>query len=189
MRKIYLSAVFAVLCLPFMAMAQNDEYPKFEAFGGYSYLRANPEEVNLNGWNGQLTGNLSKWFGVTFDFAGHYGNPEDPFGEGINFIDINQHTFMAGPKLTYRTGRFSPFAHFLIGGARAETEELDVETVDDWALSAVIGGGVDINLSKRFAIRAGQFDYLMTRFDLGPEDERQDNFRFSAGVVFRFGGD
>ena len=176
---------FAVFCLPLAAVAQNADYPKFEAFGGYSFFRANPEDFNLNGWNGQITGNLSEWFGLTFDIAGHYGHPEDIFGEGIDTIDIDQHTFMGGPKLTYRTGRFAPFAQFLIGGARAGREEFGISD-SEWALSTVIGGGIDISLNESIAVRPAQFDYLMTRFDLGPEDERQDNFRFSAGIVFRW---
>jgi hypothetical protein len=44
------------------------------------------------------------------------------------------------------------------------------------------GGGVDINLNPRIAIRV-QGDYLMTRF----LDLRQDNLQFSTGVVVHFG--
>jgi len=44
------------------------------------------------------------------------------------------------------------------------------------------GGGVDINLNQRVAIRVPG-DYLMTRF----LDLRQDNLQFSSGLVVHFG--
>jgi hypothetical protein len=44
------------------------------------------------------------------------------------------------------------------------------------------GGGVDVNLNRRLAVRF-QGDYLMTRF----LDLRQDNLQFSSGLVVRFG--
>jgi len=100
---------------------------------------------------------------------------------------------MGGPKLTYRSSKsVAPFAHFLIGAARASTGAFGY-SVSDTALATVIGGGIDINLSESLAIRAVQADYLMTRFHTGPQiffsglDDRQNNFRFSAGIVFKLG--
>src|SRR5438309_369221 len=57
------------------------------------------------------------------------------------------------------------------------------------------GGGVDIGLSRHFAIRAAQVDYLRTNFSsadalstglFGNTNGRQNSFRYSAGIVFRF---
>jgi hypothetical protein len=44
-------------------------------------------------------------------------------------------------------------------------------------------------MRKNVAIRAFQADYLMTRFDTNGDgvNERQNNFRLSAGIVFKFG--
>ncbi len=177
MRK-FLPVSFLALLIPLNAMAQQ-EYPRVEVFGGYSYLRANPEELNLNGWNASFAGNLTDWFGVEADFSGHYASPNEfPFSG----VDINHYTFMGGPKLALRSGPITPFAHFLIGAARAGTSEFGAST-SDYALAAAIGGGIDFNLSSVVAVRVFQADYLMTRF----VDERQNNFRFSAGLVFRLG--
>ena len=71
MRKILLGSIF-ILVVPFAALAQP-KYPAAEVFGGYSYLRAHPEDINLNGWNASVTGNVTDWFGVEGDFSGHYG--------------------------------------------------------------------------------------------------------------------
>lgn len=46
-----------------------------------------------------------------------------------------------------------------------------------------LGGGIDIKIHRRFAIRAFQSDYLLTRFFNG----NQHNFRLSAGFVWRIG--
>jgi hypothetical protein len=186
MRKILLCSCFLLLLAPVAAMAQQD-YPRGEIFFGYSYFRANPEEQNLNGWNASITGNITSWLGVEGDLAGHYGTPKDQFGYILRGIHINQYTFMGGPKLSLRAGRVTPFVHALIGGARAGTNEFGLRS-SQFAMAAALGGGVDIGLTKYIAVRAVQADYIMTRFntDFDNSNERQNNFRFSTGIVFRF---
>jgi hypothetical protein len=189
MRKILLS--FSLMLLVPLAAIAQPEYPKAEIFGGYSFFRANPDGINLHGWNASVTGNITHWFGVEGDFSGHYASP-NVYGFTIPYANINSHTFMAGPKLTYRAESVAPFAHFLIGAARASTGAFGA-SVADTALAAVVGGGIDIRLNDSLSIRAIQADYLMTRFKTGPEiyfsgfNERQNNFRFSAGIVIKLG--
>ncbi len=182
MRKLLFTSILSLL-MPLPALAQD--FPRVELFGGYSYFRANPEGINLNGWNASIAGNISSWFGVVGDFSGHYASPFHIFGPGVH---INSYTFMGGPKLSYRQGRATLFAHFLIGDARAGTREFDLSTSDN-ALAAAVGGGLDVNLANWLAVRVIQADYVMTRFhtfDFGP-DERQNNARLSFGLVLRLG--
>ena len=189
MRKLWFG-VSLMLLIPMAAMAQGD-YPKAELFGGYSYFRSNPDGFNLNGWNASATANITNWFGVEGDFSGHYGSPR-VFGFEVPFVDVSSHTFMAGPKLTYRAKTVVPFAHFLIGAARASTGAFGF-SISDTAMAAVAGGGIDINVNKSLAFRAIQADYLMTRFEPGTQllfggfDNRQNNFRISAGLVLKLG--
>jgi hypothetical protein len=189
MRKFWLG-ISLMLLIPMAAMAQG-EYPKAELFGGYSYFRANSDGFNLSGWNASVTANITNWFGVEGDFSGHYGSPR-VYGFEVPFVDVSSHTFMAGPKLTYRANTVAPFAHFLIGAARASTGAFGY-SLSDTALATVVGGGVDINVSKSLAIRAIQADYIMTRFQVGPQiafsglDDRQNNFRLSVGLVLKLG--
>jgi hypothetical protein len=189
MRKVMLGVVL-LIWVPLVSGAQP-EYPKAEVFGGYSFFRANPDAMNLNGWNASVTGNLSSWFGIEGDVSGHYGSPK-VFGIGVPFVDVSSHTFMAGPRLSFRSETVTPFAHFLIGGARASTGAFGL-TVSDTALATALGGGVDINLGKNFAIRAFQADYIMTRYKTGTQlafsgfEERQNNFRISTGFVIKLG--
>ncbi len=181
----------ALLCLaPIAAFAQQD-YPAAEVFGGYSFFRANPDALNLHGWNASVTGNISHWLGVEGDFSGHYGSPR-VFGIGVPYVDVGSHTFMAGPRLCHRAGSVPPFAHFMLGAARASTGAFGV-TISDTALATVVGAGLDIHINDAFAVRAFQADYLMTRFKTRPQiffsgfEERQNNFRFSAGFVIKLG--
>jgi hypothetical protein len=48
------------------------------------------------------------------------------------------------------------------------------------------GGGIDFKVSKHVSVRPVQADYFLTKIPDGLNN-RQNNFRFSAGVVFRFG--
>jgi hypothetical protein len=187
MRRFLFLSVWFVL-QPFTLLAQD--YPRAEAFGGYSYFRANPERFNLNGWNASVSGNLGRWFGVVGDFSGHYGAPS-VFGFTVPGVNISSHTYMGGPKfMLHNRGPVTPFAHFLIGVASVNTRAF-VISHSYQALAAAAGGGFDIRLSNHLAIRAVQVDYLMTRFEtfedqLLGSNGRQNNMRLSAGLVFRF---
>jgi opacity protein-like surface antigen len=185
MRKLFIGVVLVFL-IPLGAWAQQP-FPKAEVFGGYSYFRLNPQEYNLNGWNASVVVNFKSWFGVEGDFSGYYGNPKEN-EIVIPEISLNSHTLMGGPKVTIRNDHFAPFAHFLIGTNRLGAN-FNSDVISDIALATAIGGGLDINVNKSLAIRTFQADYLMTRFDTNDDgtNDRQNNFRFSAGVVFKFG--
>jgi opacity protein-like surface antigen len=180
MRKV-LFVLVSVCVLPLAAIAQENN-PKVEIFGGYSYFRVNDPlsftDLNLNGWNASFSGNVTKWFGVVGDVSGHYGSPE-LFGIGVPFLSVNTHSFLFGPGLSYRGDRVTPFAHFLIGTTRASAGLFGL-SYSRSALSVAVGGGLDLRVNDHFAVRAFQADYLMTRF----YDERQNNLRLSAGIVF-----
>ncbi len=156
-----------------LALAQDDS--KLDVFGGYSYMHVSPGSglpgASTNGWEAQATGNLTDHLGATADFDGHYG---DVFG-----IGGHDYNFLFGPTLFHRMDKVTPFAHLLFGGSHAGAAGFS-ETAFAWAL----GGGIDWNVRPTIAVRVGQLDYLSTHF----ASTTQNNFRYSAGVVFRFGG-
>ncbi len=104
-----LCIVFFVLALP----ARSAELPKVEVFGGYAFSHTWPlpfgSSQNLNGWNTTITANVNKWLGADIDVSGLYQNwPED----------LKVHTFMAGPRLTFRATRpVEPFFRIFAGVA------------------------------------------------------------------------
>jgi opacity protein-like surface antigen len=112
---------------------------------------------------------------------------------------------MVGPKLTARFNNFSVFGHGLFGAAHSSLGGgltlpiiggVSSGLTSANAFAMAFGGGVDIGVTRHFAVRAGQVDYLYTRFS--PTDAlstglltnslsgHQNSFRYSAGIVFRF---
>ena len=171
MRK--LLGVFALLILATLpAPAQGNSTVDF--FGGYSYLHVSPGNrfpgANTNGWEAQATVNVTGYVGITADFDGHYGD--------VGGIGSHTHNFLFGPILFHRSDYLTPFAHLLFGGSHAGGNGFS-GTAFAWAM----GGGLDWNVKPNVAVRLGQLDYLAT-FHAGTT---QNNFRYSVGVVFRFG--
>jgi outer membrane immunogenic protein len=55
------------------------------------------------------------------------------------------------------------------------------------SFAMALGGGLDLNVSRHIAIRAFQADWLYTQSPNGTNN-RQNNLRITAGIVFRFWG-
>ncbi len=182
MRKLIVLALL-VLAFSFSAVAQD--LPKAEVFGGYSYYRADlgttgtpTNHINLNGWNAALTGYFSKMLGVTADFSGHYGKPD----VGGFKVDTKVHNFMFGPTLAARSDKATVFAHALFGGQKFSATTLGSSVLSDTSFAMAFGGGLDFNVGKNFAVRPAQVDYIYSKHN----SEKQNNFRYSAGVVLKF---
>jgi outer membrane protein OmpA-like peptidoglycan-associated protein len=181
----------------------GENTPRGELFLGYSYLqlRTNTGPVPtvsehfdfIPGGVGALRGNITKHFGFTGEVGGY-------ILRDVGKIDSQVYTFMFGPHFRFPKGRWTPFVHTLVGGARLTTSVSS--SAPPGFLSdarffnpsprhenqlAVDGGvGLDFNAGRHVAIRFFQADYLYTQFhDL--HNNRQDNIRASGGLVFRFG--
>lgn len=185
---------------------QAQDAPKVEVFTGYSFMSAGfPFSTDpaaghgsgvLNGWNFSAAVNANRWIGVVADFGGYYGpvtkgnlfKPANCVLCTSDFTGIlhNMHTFTAGPQLSIRQDAVTVFAHALFGGAHIR-EDLVINNFTSDRISStnfafLVGGGVDIALSHRFVLRI-QPDYLRTEILA----RKQNNFRASTGLVFRFG--
>ena len=162
--------------------------PRYELAGGYSYVNFMPggpfPNFNNNGANGGFTYNATRYFGLTAEVGGYQ------FDRRVNGFKVNGswETFLVGPRLNIRKfDHFVPFGEFLVGAAYAGLETTGNAGQSAFALAA--GGGVDVVLTKNFAWRFAQIDYLMTNFS-GPNlggSGRQNNLRAGTGFVFRFG--
>jgi outer membrane immunogenic protein len=188
MRKcVYVVLVIMVLALAVPAKAQDDA-PKVEAFVGYSLLHVRVEPgngttygFNFNGGSGQLAYNFTHMFSFVGDFGGYECNCTS---HGVT-VDTNAYTYLFGPRVSFRPSgaRFVPFGQVLFGGARLANGIVSGTSENAFALA--VGGGVDFNVTRHIAIRPVQLEYLMTKFNDGNND-RQNNFRYSAGFVFQF---
>jgi opacity protein-like surface antigen len=201
MRKLLL----AYVVFSFAATLRAQEAPKAELYGGYSFANVNlrGRRTNENGWNASMTVNLNRWFGLVTDFGGLYGGSTMATSVSICFppcppqiirdtLRGEEHTFLFGPRFSWRRDKISPFAHVLMGGARLNSTTRITSVVppgpprsfssSNFAFSLALGGGVDYKFGSRWAWRV-QTDYLQWGFFNGT----QDNFRVSTGLVFHFG--
>jgi opacity protein-like surface antigen len=180
MRKLSLILSLTVL-LSINALAQEEkkQIPVVELYGGYSYAGG-----NFHGWNASITGNVNDWLGLTADISSHSGE----FREGDFFREQQRaSSYLFGPRFSIRKARrVTPFVHALFGASHLSTRETffgQTTTASDTGFGMVLGGGLDVRLNDRVAIRAFQLDYLRTNF-FGQGSNRG---RLSFGIVFRFG--
>jgi opacity protein-like surface antigen len=168
-------ATCLVLLVSLSVMAQD--VPKVEVFGGYSWAGG-----NFHGWNTSVTGNVNNWLGVVADFSGQYGSELD----GVIRINQDAHSFLFGPRLSRRGKKFTPFAYALFGATRFhESATISGQKLSaaDTGFSSAFGGGLDVNVNDRVAIRAFQIDYFRPNFF----GEAHNRGRLAFGVVLRFG--
>jgi hypothetical protein len=144
-------ALFLFLLALARTGAAAQDVPRVEVFGGVSYLRkpiSMGHDNNLVGWQAGPDINFSKNVALAFDFGGQY---RSFFG-----FRLSRYEYAAGPRFKYRHGRTAFFVHGLVGG---DYEDYELGTKRGAALLGA-GGGVDLNLSDRLAIRVMQFDSL-----------------------------
>jgi hypothetical protein len=201
--------VSLIVLAPLALVAQ--EQPKATVFGGYSYLRNGSGNSfggsnSLNGWEGQATYNFTPYLGVTADINGSYRTAASfSFLPGVG-VSANQrlYSFLFGPTLTANMGRVSVFGHALFGEAHSSLGAgvnlpiiggLSQGLTSANAFAMAFGGGIDIPVSRHFAIRAAQVDFVRTQFSgldalstglSSSTGGGQNSFRYSGGVVFRF---
>jgi hypothetical protein len=154
--------LMAVVVLSAAALAA----PKAEIFGGYQFAHLEGDP-NMNGWNGALTGNLGKFFGITADFSGAYGS-------GTHF-----YTYTFGPEVHAHLPVVKPFVHALFGGYR-EVIPIASKSIQDFAM--YVGGGIDAGHGP-LAWRVAQIDWMNLR-QFGANFGK--NVRISTGLVIRF---
>ncbi len=174
MGAVALLALLMLAASPARAQGGGDT-PRVQVFGGYSYTRFDSpsfgfaNKSGLNGYTFSPAFNFIRGFGVVAELSGQYGS-------NLNLRDIT-----VGPQVLYPKGKAMFFAHFLIGDARSLVKVGTGE--EDTARAVAAGGGMDYDLSPRFAVRVFQVDYLHTTLF----SEKQNNFRFSTGLVYRWG--
>jgi len=203
MKKLILISAF-ILLWPLAGFAQ--EVPKNEISGGFSELRETQQDKPryAPGFYVSYARNFNSWLAAEAEYSGHFETQTRQFiaagpGGGLAIYEdrtkIADHLLLFGPKFTYRKiERVNLFAHAL-GGLRTSTTDetfpvgvfpnVTNTTVhrSGTTFAVAAGGGVDINITKRFAIRAAQADYVRSRQPLLSD---RNDLRLSTGLVFRF---
>jgi opacity protein-like surface antigen len=108
---------------------------------------------NFHGWNASVTGNVTKRLGVVGDFSGQ---------------------------------RVTPFVYALFGATRFQESAIiggQKLSGSDTGFSSALGGGLDVKVNDRLAIRAFQIDYFRPNFF----GEAHNRGRLAFGLVLRLG--
>jgi hypothetical protein len=185
-------------------------YPRIELFGGGSYAEAgffnSGHWAGLPGWDASLGANATSWLGFIFEGGQYFGtskvnsNSPAPFPSGQFYkpspsptfdVTTREYNFLFGVQFARRKyERWTPFGELLYGhqGARGiATPALAGPLVTEIGTgrALVAGAGIDRSINQRFALRF-KADYLesATAFQLLGK-KKQDNFRFSVGIVIR----
>jgi hypothetical protein len=227
-RRLTLVAVAAIGCFLFSipSFAQEVSYPKAEVFGGFSMssipgvvptydpttgLPTGYSRKSLMGWQASANYNLTHHLGIVGDFAGQYGTIPGTTVAGVITvpgIGMNSYQFLFGPRLVFRGSRVTPFVHAMFGGIREGIgsatltvlgASVTTPAVSSTGLGMGIGGGLDINISDRLALRVPQFDWTprhiagSTTTVLGttvtvPGTWATGQIRFGIGLVLKAGG-
>lgn len=214
-RSFIVAGITLLSALVASAWPQGEEYPKWETFLGYNFVKFNPSSpfipsFNANGGSGQIGYNFNRWIGAVMDVGA--------VTKGVlnqNPWDTTVMNFVAGPRVTWRKSRFQPFGEVLVGGFYATTSiPIAILTADNAVIppgvnvvpggpaiarfgagttgfAMLAGGGLDVKLSKRFAVRPFETDYYLTRFPTfftNGSRSNINNFRYAGGVAFMWGG-
>jgi hypothetical protein len=203
----------SIVLLGLAAWAQ--EFPRAEVAADYSYARFNPTHNgtnghSLNGGGGGLTYNFNEYLGIKMDLQG-YGSNTSHFiiPSSVNFpaggtatVQGNLFTYLFGPQIKFRMHHFQPYGQYLLGGAHSNVYGNAFHSIcqpiagvcsfsaapsgNAFAMSA--GFGLDIPINKTIAFRPAEVDWLYTKFTNQFSNSSQNSFKYSAGVVFSFGG-
>jgi len=184
--------------------ASNDDIRPFQkelyAAGG-RWDNAESKFFLSRGLAGSAAFNLNEYFSVVTDAKYRQGDlikgsfefvsPETQTPVRTPFVIGNENvSALAGPRLSFRKERGTVFFHALAGldywrlnGDFTIAGEKRSENGNNFGPGVAIGGGLDINVHEKAAVRVIQADYYMTR-----QMERwMNNANLSFGIVFRIG--
>jgi len=190
------AAGIAAVLFAFAGLA-SAQIPSGNIFLGFSYERTNSTALsgsnlvtttfshpNLHGWEASFEGKVLPLVGIVGDVSGHYGSQSfvEITPNGPQSINVTGHEqeYLVGPRLSVPVGNFTPFAELMVGGAHIHTGGT-VPSPSNTSFAYALGGGLDYRVFRPIALRV-EGDYLRTKFF----NSRQNNFRLSVGVVFRF---
>jgi hypothetical protein len=190
MRRLGCLCAFSLL---FGLAASAQDTPKADVYLGYAYLQQTyggiVNNMNLNGGIGQVAFYPMKNVGIVGEFGGY--EVRNIMGVPASGAEMS---YLFGPRLTTSHGHLRLYAQALAGGAHLTSAyHTELGSASPNSLAVALGGGIDWNVGRRFAVRLGQFDLYLTRFDDGggggeftPNRFLQGSFRYTGGFVFKF---
>jgi hypothetical protein len=166
-----------------LAFAQEVTTPVAEVGVNYSFVRHNSaqglREFTENGGSAYFEYNLNKVVGLVGDLGGYYN--------GTN--SYKTFSYLFGPRFNLRRSRFTPYAQFLFGGTDARIPSATAGAITQNGFTTAAGGGLDFELTPHIALKPIQLEYVMSQIPQFATNTNsiQNNLRYSAGIVLRFG--
>jgi peptidoglycan-associated lipoprotein len=183
---------FALLCLAAVYSCEAQSASRVEVALGYAFTHSNAPPggcgcFHFNGGSGSVIWKLNPAWGFVAEFGGAHAGAIPK-----SALDPTMVTYLFGPRYSFTniSDRFTPFGNVLVGASHVAGGYFPSSTTSSGSANAfamAAGGGVDFTLSKHIALRLAEADYLLTLFPNAAND-RQNNFRFTSGVVFKLGG-
>jgi opacity protein-like surface antigen len=153
---------------------------KWEVGGGFNFYHESNEPF-YGGW-GSVAYHPKPCYAIVGDFTMDH-HSETGFSSNMEW-------FMGGVRIEHQTPTFTPYGQVLLGGVHSSfTVEGSGGSGGSGssgsanAFGMKLGGGLDWNVSPHFSVRLAEFNYDFTHFG----GQTQNNFDYSAGVVWHFG--
>jgi len=129
----------AIPAILLCAIAHAQDFPKREAFVGFSYVNGDtnggPRE-NLYGGEVSFSQNALKWLGAEVAGSGYYGH--------VVVTDVRDYGFGGGPRLNYKNF----FLHSLVGADWYEACFIQRFCITNTSFAAAFGGGIEAPLRR-----------------------------------------
>jgi hypothetical protein len=203
MLKLLLSAC-SILAFCSVSWAQTAT-PRWELMGGYTYYLAggefgsvspgggfvNPGQIPTYGFQVGLSRSLRSYFRVTSELNEVFGKEAlavEHLPAGGEYKTGNEFMALFGPEATLRKMKRFDFAlHYWIGVAHAVDNQVPAvpnNSFTCWVQG--VGMGMDWKIKPRIAVRVIEWDWITSHFPKQNFDA-EDNWRFTTGIVYRFG--
>jgi outer membrane immunogenic protein len=185
-RIIVLLGLTLILVPAKLAILRAQTMSLLEAGGNYNYMRTNAPPggcgcFSLNGGAAWISYNPFGQLAIVGELSVQHASNVLGSGAGLTLT-----SYQAGPRYRFpQVRRLVPFAQVLLGGSHASGSYASNTGLAN-GFAATMGGGIDVELTNRVAIRAFQADYAFTHFPNGVNDH-QNNLRLSMGVAFKLG--
>lgn len=191
--SVFVAILLSIFLLPSRMAGQDDSVPKFDLFVGYQWLHPGGTVPAPQGTPASpipmIVPDMGKGLGaaITYNFN-RYAGLEADFGHNA---DNYESTISAGPRLMFRSDENHAdfFFHALVG--------LNVLGINgagaDKGLGTILGGGFDVNFTKRISWRVLEGDFVgayhhYSAYEAIPDLGRPalHGARLRTGVVFNF---
>lgn len=202
LRRFFVAALFFLFAAPLLAQNEN-----WEIYGGIQYARFHPMAfdepiepfVNGPAWNLAVSHGVNNWLRIKADVS--RTELYDAEGDPPDHTPVSLLTYAVGPVfclrcLARRSAGFEPrgskilFGEILFGGYRQATKYTELAGHPITGVALMVGGGMDVPLSRHIAIRAFNCDWLAFLTDnavyVHPVPAPMGNLRLSTGLIFRF---